>query len=248
MKKIALFLIFGISLLLTSCDFAKDEDVWVVGTSADNPPYEYMENGEIVGFDIDFILEIGKHLGKRIEFKNMEFHSLLAALSSNNVDLVVAGMSITNERKNRVDFSIPYTSANIAVLYLQADNYKQPSDFVGKTIAGQLGSIFSIVAHQMAVEHKSKSSSLSNNLLLVEELRSRRIDGIVLETSQAAQIAKQYKNLAYFELKSYGSSFAIAMPRGSKIKNNIDHTIKSLRTSGKLAELEQKWGISSANK
>ena len=82
--------------------------------------------------------------------------------------------------------------------------------------------------------------------MLVEELRSKRIDAIVLETSQAEKIAARHQNLAYFEVKQFASSFAIALPKGSKLKNNIDHMIKSLRNNGKLAELEQKWGVSSA--
>lgn len=246
MKKIILILSVFTSLMLSACDYGKDDDTWVVGTSPDNPPYQYMENGEIVGFDIDFITEVGRHLGKRVEFKNMEFHSLLAALSTKNVDLVVAGMSITNDRMKRVDFSVPYTTAKIAILYRQADNFTQASDFKHKKVAGQLGSIFSIIAHQMAVDYKSQVSSLSNNLMLVEELKTKRIDGIVLETSQAARFASQHKKLAYFEISEYSTSFAVALPKGSEIKRNIDHTIKSLRKNGKLEELEQEWGISSA--
>lgn len=246
MKKISIILTLVASLVLTACDFKGDENLWVVGTSADNPPYEYMENGEIVGFDIDFITEVGRHLGKRVEFKNMEFHSLLAALATNNVDLVVAGMSITNDRMKRVDFSIPYTSAKVALLYRKADKMTRPADFAGKKVAGQLGSIFSIIAHQMAVDHKSQVSSLSSNLMLVEELKNKRIDGVVLETSQAMKFASQHKTLDYFEVKEFGTSFAVVLPKGSKLKNNIDHTIKSLRKSGKLEDLEQKWGISSA--
>ena len=82
MFKIKKLLLLIALFSLSSCFEDKDENVWIVGTSADNPPYEFIQNGEIVGFDIDFITEIGKHLGKRVEFKNMEFHTLLAALSA----------------------------------------------------------------------------------------------------------------------------------------------------------------------
>ena len=248
MNKIALILTIVMSFILTACNFDGEDDTWVVGTSADNPPYEYMESGKIVGFDIDFITEVARHLGKKVEFKNMEFHSLLAALSTKNVDLVVAGMSITNDRMKRVDFSIPYTSAKVAILYRKADQFAKPADFANKKVAGQLGSIFSIIAHQMAVDYKSKVSSLSSNLMLVEELKTKRIDGVVLETSQAVKFSSQHKGLDYFEVEEYGSSFAVVLPKGSKLKSNIDHTIKSLRKNGKLEELERKWGIISASK
>ena len=117
MKKLSILLSILFLLLLPACSDNKNDHVWIAGTSADNPPYEFMQNGEIVGFDIDLINEIGKFLGKKLEFRNMEFHSLLAALSTNSVDLVIAGLSNTPERSSRVDFSITYISSEIAILH-----------------------------------------------------------------------------------------------------------------------------------
>ena len=117
MNKFKILLSIILSTILVSFGDSRDDDTWVVGTSADNPLYEFMQDGEIVGFDIDLMVAIGQHLGKNIEFRNMEFHGLLAALSSNNVDMVIAGMSVTPERQKRVTFSVPYTDARIAVLF-----------------------------------------------------------------------------------------------------------------------------------
>lgn len=245
MKKISLLLTLVTSLLLSSCDFGRDENVWLVGTSPDNPPYQSMENGEVVGFDIDLMIEIGKHLGKEIEFKNMEFHTLLGALSGGNVDMVIAGMSITPERLARVDFSIPYTTANIAILFRQKDGFTSETQLSDKIVGAQLGSIYSLIAHALAVENKNKVNSLSSNLLLVEELISKRIDAVVLEVAQAHEFSEQHKVLSYFEIQKYGSSFAIALPKDSKLKNNIDHTIKTLKRKGIINNLEKKWGLKS---
>ena len=90
---------------MSSCFEKQDQDLWIVATSPDNPPYEHIKDGEIEGFDIDLMIAIGQHLGKNIEFKNMEFHGLIAALATRNVDMVIAGMSITPERLSKVDFS-----------------------------------------------------------------------------------------------------------------------------------------------
>lgn len=231
---------------LVSCDRRHDDSVWVVGTSADNPPYEFIENGEVVGFDIDLITAIGAHLGKDIEIKNMDFHGLIAALSNDSVDLVIAGVSVTNERKERVDFSMPYTSANIAILFRSASEFENMENLKGKIVGAQLGTIWSYVANQMAIKYKSKVSALSSNLMLVEELKTKRVDAVVLEVSQAEQFAAKNKNLSFFPVKEYGSTFAIAIPKGSPLKNNIDHTIKSLRKNGTIQKLEEKWGLTGA--
>ncbi len=242
-KKINILLLVLISFLLSACFDDKDENLWVVGTSADNPPYEFMQNGEIVGFDIDFITEIGKHLGKRVEFKNMEFHTLLAALSSNGVDLVVAGLSVTQERMLRVDFSAPYTSSKIAILYRGEDKFNNPKDLKDKKVGAQLGTIWGLIAHDLAVTNGFSIISLSSNLMLIEELKSKRIDAVVLEDTQAEKFIEIYPNMSRFVEDNLGSSFAIAMPKNFASKKNIDHAIKALRSNGTTQTLAKKWGL-----
>ena len=242
-KKLNILLPALILFLLSACFDDKADDVWIVGTSADNPPYEFIQNGELVGFDIDFITEIGKHLGKSLEFKNMDFHSLLAALSTNSVDLVVAGLSVTPERQLRVDFSIPYTSSRIAILYRGEDKFTDPEDLKGKQVGAQLGTIWGLIAHDLAVANGFNIISLSSNLMLIEELKSKRIDAVVLEEVQTDKFIEIYPNLSRFVEKNLGSSFAIAMPKDFASKKNIDHAIKALRSNGTTQTLAKKWGL-----
>ena len=232
---------------LSSCFEDKDENVWIVGTSADNPPYEFIQNGEIVGFDIDFITEIGKHLGKRVEFENMEFHTLLAALSTKSVDLVLAGLSVTQDRLQRVDFSASYTSAKIAVLYRGEDKFNNSKDLKGKKVGVQLGTIWGLIAHDLAVANGFSIISLSSNLMLIEELKSKRIDAVVLEETQAEKFVEIYPAMSRFVEKNLGSSFAIAMPKDFAHKKNINHAIKALRSNGTTQTLAKKWGLVGAD-
>jgi len=244
MNKYKILLITLLSFFLNACTDNRDEDTWLVATSADNPPYEHMSHGEIVGFDIDLMIEIGKHLGKKIEFKNMEFHGLLAALSSDNVDMVVAAMSVTQERLARVDFSTPYTDARIAILYRKDDKFRSGEDLKDKVVGAQLGTIWTLIAHDMSSKYNfSTTKALSNNLMLVEELKNKRIDAIVLEESQVEKFIQKNLELASFPVKQYGSSFAIALPKGSPLKKNIDHTIKALKSNGTIDALSKKWGV-----
>lgn len=232
-----------LSIFLVSCDAGRDEDTWLIGTSADNPPYEHMSDGEIVGFDIDLMVAIGQHLGKKIEFKNMEFHGLLAALSSENVDMVVAGMSVTPERLARVQFSIPYTEARIAILYRRDDGFRVLEDLKDKLVGAQLGTIWTLISHDMSVKHQFRTKALSSNLMLVEELKSKRLDAVVMEESQVEKFVTKYSTLASLPVKQYGSSFAIAMPKNSPHKKNLDHTIKALKSNGTIEALSKKWGL-----
>ncbi|RTK93658.1 MAG: transporter substrate-binding domain-containing protein [Rickettsiales bacterium] len=247
MKYIKLLIITILALSLSGCFDNKDENTWIVGTSADNPPYEYMKNGKIVGFDIDLMIAIGQHLGKNIEFKNMDFHGLLAAVSTKNVDFVVAGMSITKERLARVDFSIPYCDARIALLVRAKDEITKPSDLKGKVVGSQLGTIWSLINHDMGIHHGFQPKTLANNLILVEELKSGRIDAVILEEAQAKKFVSKNPQFQSFHVEQYSSSFAIAMPKNSINKKNIDHTIKTLQKNGVINDLAKKWGIAHAN-
>lgn len=243
MNKFKILLSIILSTILVSCGEFRDDDTWIVGTSADNPPYEFMQDGEIVGFDVDLMIAIGQHLGKNIEFRNMEFHGLLAALASDNVDMVIAGMSVTPERQKRVTFSVPYTDARIAVLFRRADKFKRSEDLKDKNTGAQLGTIWTLIAHDMSVKYGFRTKALASNLMLVEELKNKRLDAVVLEESQAEKFVAKYPKLSSFSVKQYGSSFAIALPKKTELKKNIDHTIKQLKGNGTISALAKKWGI-----
>jgi polar amino acid transport system substrate-binding protein len=243
MHKLRILLVTIFLTALTGCSDHKDENTWIVGTSADNPPYEFMQDGKMVGFDIDLITAIAQHLGKDIELRNMDFHGLLAALSSNNLDIVIAGMSITPERQKRVEFSIPYADAKIAVLFRRDDKFKRPEDLYDKKSGAQLGTIWTLIAHDMSINYHFRTKALSSNLMLVEELKAKRIDAVILEESQAEKFTAKYPELSNFSVPQYGSSFAIALPKNTVLKKNIDHAIKQLKSKGTIDALAKKWGI-----
>lgn len=235
-----------LSVILTACSDSSDKNTLYVATSADNPPYEHMIHGEIVGFDIDLMTEIGKYLKKKIEFKNMEFHGLIAALASKNIDMVISAISITEARMVKVDFSIPYTNANIAVLFRAEDELQSEEDFKGKIIGAQLGTIWTIIANEISLKQGFEVQSLANNLMLVEELKNKRLDAIILEESQIKEFIEKNPKLASFSLAQYNSSFAITLPKNSPLKNDINNAILALQKNGTISALSKKWGMLNA--
>lgn len=236
-----LFLLSTI-LVLSACGSKKEDDNWIVATSADNPPYEYMERGQIKGFDIDLIKEIGKRFDKNIIFKNTDFHGLLAALGSNNVDLVIAGMTPTEERTNKVDFSEPYIETKIAFLVKKDDNISSLVDLKGKKIGSQLGTIWSNIANDLSVEYHFKNKTLANNLILVEELKLGRIDAVIMEQVQVRRLMNKSDIFSTFEIDNI-SRFAIALPKNSPLKEQINKAILEMEADGTMKKLQEKWGL-----
>lgn len=233
-------------LALSACGSKKDDNSWIVATSADNPPYEYMERGQIKGFDIDLIKEIGKRFDKNIIFKNTDFHGLLAALGSNNVDLVIAGMTPTEERTNKVDFSAPYIKTKIAFLVKKEANISSLEGLRGKKVGSQLGTIWANIANDLAEEYHFKNKTLTNNLMLVEELKLARIDAVMMEQVQVQRLMNKSDIFSSFEIENL-SEFAIAMPKDSMLKEQIDKAIAEMEADGTMKALQEKWGLVSGN-
>ena len=136
MKKVILFIF--IILFFSACTRDKNELIMV--TEAGFAPYEYYENGEIVGVDIDIAREIANELGKKLVIKDIDFHSIINEVKTGKADFGAAGISYSDERAKEVDFSINYAVSKQVVIVNDNSNIKI-DDLENKKIAVQLGSI-----------------------------------------------------------------------------------------------------------
>lgn len=107
-KLVAAFMPVDGNIVVPENEPAGGEKTLKLGTNAAFPPFEYVEGRKIVGFDITMSQKIAKNAGRRLEVIDLAFESLIPALQSNTIDFIAAGMSITEERKKFVDFSVPY--------------------------------------------------------------------------------------------------------------------------------------------
>ena len=136
---LSLFLVLSM-LVFTACGQEKKaaNSVIHVGTNAEFPPFEYIdENGEIAGFDVAVMKAIGEEMGYDVEFTNMEFKSLTASLKTGGLDAVAAGMTITEDRKQSVDFSDGYYEATQCIVVSKDSPVTAMKDLEGKKIAVQ---------------------------------------------------------------------------------------------------------------
>jgi ABC-type amino acid transport/signal transduction systems, periplasmic component/domain len=156
----------------------------VLGTSADYAPYEFHHTkdgkDEIVGFDISVAKKIADDLGVQLEIQDMDFDGLLLALDSKKVDLVISGMTPTEERAKSVDFSNVYYTAEQGVMVRKEDaaSLQTFDDLKGKRIAVQKGSIQEGIAQGI---EGAKLTSLARINELVMELQSGRVDAVIAE-------------------------------------------------------------------
>lgn len=242
--KIIQSLILGLALFcLGSCSDNKTaENTITVAVSADNPPYEFIQDGKIVGLDIDIINAIGEVLGKEVVIKNLDFPGLLPALSSNNVDMVISAISATEERKKSFDFSDVYATSTMSVLYRKEEAIQSVVDLSNKVIGAQLGTTWENEAKDLVEKMPGTLvRSLANNLALVEELKSGSVDAVILEDMQVAKFIANNPTLASFTIPGSSSNFAIAFPKNSVLKDEVNKAIADLQNKGKLAAFKKNW-------
>ncbi|QJC53407.1 transporter substrate-binding domain-containing protein [Paenibacillus albicereus] len=217
-------------------------DKLVLGTSADYAPYEFHKKidgkDQIVGFDIEIAKEIAKDLGAELEISDSDFDGLLLALNGGKVDLVISGMTPTEERKQNVDFSKIYYKAEQGVIVKKGEegSYGSLDDLKGKKIGVQKGSIQEGIAKEV---EGAKLTSLAKIPELILELTSGRVDALIVEKPVADQYVKTQDSIALANVKIEQSEeeagSAIAIKKGNqKLLDAVNKTIDRLQANGDI--------------
>lgn len=236
-------------LMLLGCeDKSKpsSEEVLVVGTSGDNPPFEYYETGDtqtLIGFDIDLMQLIGKKLGKKVVFKDMDFHSLIPALLAKRIDLIAAGMTKNEERAKKVQFSTVYLHSMPVIVLPRSLNVRTVNDLVSLRIAAQTGSTHeqTLKEIQQKLFGQMKVVSMNKVTEMLQELKVGRIDGLITMLNNAESIIEKNAELRYLALNESNEQFSLAMRREEPLKEAINTAIENLDKSGEIKELQTKW-------
>lgn len=218
----------------------------VLGTSADYPPYEFHKkiNGkdEIVGIDISIAKEVAKDMGVELQIEDMDFDSLLLALDAGKVDMVMAAMNATPERRKSVDFSNIYYQSEQAVLIRAADKdkFKTMDDLIGKHLGAQKSTIYEDLAKTIK---DAKIESLAKVSDLTMALQANRIDAIIMEGPVAEGYVTNREGLAIADAKPAPADdgYAIAVKRGNTalvghLNTTIDRLIKEDKIGGYVTE------------
>lgn len=218
-----------------------------VGTHPTFAPFEFMDSAtrEYVGFDMDLIREIGKRAGMQVRIINMGFDGLIPALLTGTIDLAVSGITITEERKKRVEFCEPYYQAGQGLLVRQADKdkYNSVDDLKGKTIAVQIGTTGAEVARgiegvTVKAFNTSPEAFMDLKLKGVDAaISDRPVIGYFLVKNPRAAKGLVQRNVA-FDSEFFG--FA-AKKGNTELVDKINAQLKAMREDGTYQKIYAKW-------
>jgi arginine/lysine/histidine transporter system substrate-binding protein len=223
-----------------------DKKVLVMATSADYPPFEYVEtqkSDEIIGFDVDLAKAIAGKLGYEVEIKDMDFGGLVQSLKSGQADFVLAGMTPTEKRKKNVDFSDIYYTAQHMIVSKKDSGIDTIEDLKGKTIGVQLGSIQEGKAQEINKQVPLKIENRNRIPDLIQEIKSGRFDAAIIEDTVAAGYFEKETDFTGFTLSDdpEEAGSAIAFPKNSDLTEKFNKELKNMKENGELQELIVKW-------
>ncbi|WP_374722601.1 basic amino acid ABC transporter substrate-binding protein [Peribacillus tepidiphilus] len=260
MKKItgwSFVLLLAVMMMLAGCG-TKEADTTAKGeekpeekktlrvvTDAAYAPFEYMDKGEIVGFDVDFIKAVAKEAGYEVNIEHVGWDPLFVEIESKRADFGISAITINDDRKKTYDFSVPYFLSTNKILIPEGSDIKSASDLKGKIVAVQAGTTGQEVTEALLGKNSDNIKKFENNNLAIMELTSGGADAVVADNTVVEEYAKNnpdkklvvIEDTNQFNAEYYGLMF----PKGSELKAEFDEAINKVFENGEYARIYKEW-------
>ena len=240
MKKLVSVLLMasmtGLLLMSTGCGAKKQ---LVMATNAEFPPYEFHEGDAIVGIDAEIAQAIADEVGAELVIEDMAFDSILSAVATGKADMGLAGMTVTEDRKQNADFSTPYATATQVIIVKDGSAITTPDDLAGKTIGVQLGTTGDIYADDIedaTIERYNKGFEA------VQALLQDKVDAVIIDNEPAKVFVSQNEGIHIVDEAFTYEEYAVAVKKGNtELLEKVNSAIEKLQSSGKLEEIQNKY-------
>lgn len=216
------------------------DGVLTVGTNAEFPPFEYVgDDGEADGFDIALIKAIGEKLGVEVQVENMEFASLVTSIGS-KIDVAIAGMTVTDERKQSVDFTDSYATGIQSVIVKEGSSIKSIDDLKGKKIGVQLATTGDIYAKDDFGEENVEEYNKGADAVMA--LTSGKIDAVIIDNQPAKSFVETTDGLQILDTDYVQEDYAAAIQKGNTdLLNAVNGALKELKEDGTIQKILDKY-------
>ena len=223
------------------------KQVLSMATNAEFPPYEYVEGEDVVGIDVDIAQAIADKLGMELKVDNMNFDSIIPAITSGKDAIGAAGMTVTDERKKNVDFTDSYATGVQVVIVREDSKITDVKDLTTKgadnTIGVQLGTTGDIYCTS-DIQDKGfgKVQQFNKGADAVQALVSGKIDCVVIDNQPAKEFVKANKGLKILDTEYVTEDYAIAVAKdNTELKDKINGALNEVKAEGTIQKILDKY-------
>ncbi len=211
-----------------------------MGTNAAFPPYEYKEGEKIVGIDAEIAAAIAKEMGMELEIKDMEFDSIITAVTQGDIDFGMAGMTVTDKRKESVDFTSSYATGVQVVIVTEDSSIASLDDLAGKKIGTQLGTTGDQYSKDDYGEENVTSYSKGADAVLA--LKGGDVDAVIIDNEPAKAFVAANEGLKILDTEYAVEDYAIAVAKGNtELVDDINAALETLTADGTIDEIIAKY-------
>lgn len=232
MKRIYVLLFICCLFILTGCGKRNSNELIMV-TEAGFAPYEYYENSEVVGVDVDIAREIAKEMGKTLVIKDIAFDSIINEVKTGKADFGAAGISYSEERAKNVDFSINYAVSKQVVIVKNDSSITDINSIGNKKIAVQLGS----VADTFVTDEYDDATIVRQKkyLAAIEDLKVGKVDCVVMDELPAKEIVNSNTGIKILNGALTNDSYGMVVKKGNKeLLEVINKVLNRLSSDGSI--------------
>lgn len=239
MKKLVVALsVIASTFILCACGSSSDNKL-VMATNAAFPPYEMVEGSEIIGIDAEIAQLIAKDLGRELVIEDMAFDSVIAAVTTKKADIAMAGLTITEDRKQNINFSDPYTTAAQVIVVKADSNVKSPDDLIGKTVGVQIGTTGDIYAADI---ENATIERYSKYFEAISALTQDKIDAVIVDREPARVFVNDNAELKMVDEEFTLEEYAIGVNKeDTELLDQINASLKKLKESGEIDRIIDKY-------
>ena len=248
MKKVlSLVLVLALAISLVACGGAKNDNVLTMATNAEFPPYEFMQDGKIVGIDAEIGAAIAEKLGKELVIENVDFDSLIPGVQTNKYDFVMAGMTVTDERKEQVNFSQTYATGVQVVIVKEDSKITSVDDLFAEGANNKIGVQLATTGDLYCtwdIEDEGLGSveRFNKGADAVMALNSGKVDCVVIDNEPAKVFVANNPGLKILDTEYITEDYAIAVSKDApELLTEIDKALGELIADGTVQKIIEKY-------
>ncbi len=242
-KRVISCVVLLLMLLLSVTACSTTSNNLVVGTSLSFPPYEYEDGKEVVGVDIDIMKEISRRMGKDFVLETMDFDDLFVALSYHKIDVIAAGLTITEERKQQFNFTVPYAVGGQTIL-IKKD--AEVEDIEGlKTRGTLIGVEKGTTGYDYAQEtfNQAQLRDYDDASRMMDALESGVVSAVVIDIAPATIYANQHPDLTILDLDIDYEEYALGLAKDSEYYEQVNSILQEMIEDGTVNDIIAKYNM-----